>query len=143
MLIETIMKKLIHYKYGAAILVCISIIFSACTKLKDKNYNQFISSEFTPTSSELPALSGAAYTDWRGLLLQWNTVYRAQEVPGDEMLTPARPNGWVDGGVYRRLHEHKWTTEDDVVINVWTRAYQGITRWLQKILQHLLEKSDF
>ncbi|MDO9635073.1 MAG: RagB/SusD family nutrient uptake outer membrane protein, partial [Paludibacter sp.] len=73
--------------------------------------------------------------DWRGLLLQWNTVYRAQEVSGDQMLTPARPNGWVDGGVYRRIHEHKWTTEDDIVINVWTRAYKGITNCNRIIYQ--------
>ncbi|HZW70282.1 MAG TPA: RagB/SusD family nutrient uptake outer membrane protein, partial [Hanamia sp.] len=120
--------------YITAFTIILSV-FSACTKLKDTSYNQIISSEFTPTSSELPALAGAAYVDWRGLLLQWNTVYRAQEVSADEMLTPARPNGWVDGGVYRRLHEHKWTTDDDVVINVWTRAYQGITNCNRIIYQ--------
>lgn len=124
----------IKYQYITAFTIILSI-FSACTKLKDSSYNQIISSEFTPTSSELPALAGAAYVDWRGLLLQWNTVYRAQEVSADEMLTPARPNGWVDGGVYRRLHEHKWTTDDDVVINVWTRAYQGITNCNRIIYQ--------
>ena len=124
----------IKYQYITAFTIILSV-FSACTKLKDTSYNQIISSEFTPTSSELPALAGAAYVDWRGLLLQWNTVYRAQEVSADEMLTPARPNGWVDGGVYRRLHEHKWTTDDDVVINVWTRAYQGITNCNRIIYQ--------
>lgn len=130
------MKKINHsIKIGIIAMVSIPIIFSACTKLKDTSYNQIISSEFTPTSSELPALAGAAYVDWRGLLLQWNTVYRAQEVSADEMLTPARPNGWVDGGVYRRLHEHKWTTDDDVVINIWTRAYQGITNCNRIIYQ--------
>ena len=124
----------IKYQYITAFTIILSV-FSACTKLKDTSYNQIISSEFTPTSSELPAFAGAAYVDWRGLLLQWNTVYRAQEVSADEMLTPARPNGWVDGGVYRRLHEHKWTTDDDVVINVWTRAYQGITNCNRIIYQ--------
>jgi hypothetical protein len=120
---------------GIMAIVAIPLFFSACTKLKDTSYNQIISGEFTPTSSELPALAGAAYVDWRGLLLEWNTVYRAQEVTADEMLTPARPNGWVDGGVYRRLHEHKWTTDDDVVINIWTRAYQGITNCNRIIYQ--------
>ncbi|MEO6894574.1 MAG: RagB/SusD family nutrient uptake outer membrane protein [Ginsengibacter sp.] len=130
------MKKINHYiTSGIIIILTIPIIFSACTKLKDTSYNQIISSEFTPTSSELPALAGAAYVDWRGLLLEWNTGYRAQEVSGDEMLTPARPNGWVDGGVYRRLHEHKWTTDDDVVINIWTRAYQGVTNCNRIIYQ--------
>jgi hypothetical protein len=130
------MKKIRHYIVpGMITLMGISLLFCACTKLKNSSYDSIISSEFTPTSSELPALAGAAYVDWRGLLLQWNTVYRAQEVSGDEMLTPARPNGWVDGGVYRRLHEHKWTTDDDVVINIWTRAYQGITNCNRIIYQ--------
>lgn len=130
------MKKLNHYiKSGIIAGIIIPAIFTACTKLKDTSYNQIVSSEFTPTSSDLPALAGAAYVDWRGLLLQWNTVYRAQEVSGDEMLTPARPNGWVDGGVYRRIHEHKWTTDDDIVINIWTRAYQGITNCNRIIYQ--------
>jgi starch-binding outer membrane protein, SusD/RagB family len=130
------MKKINHsLKIGIITILSIPLIFSACTKLKDTSYNQIISGEFTPTSSELPALAGAAYVDWRGLLLQWNTVYRAQEVSGDEMLTPARPNGWIDGGVYLRIHEHKWTTDDDVVINIWTRAYQGITNCNRIIYQ--------
>src|SRR5690242_14084216 len=130
------MKKTNRYIVtGIMALLVMSMLFSACTKLKNSSYDSIISSEFTPTSSELPALAGAAYVDWRGLLLQWNTLYRAQEVSGDEMLTPARPNGWVDGGVYRRIHEHKWTTDDDIVINVWTRAYQGITNCNRIIYQ--------
>ncbi len=130
------MKKLNHnIACGVLMLFSMPVMFSACTKLKDTSYNQIISGDFRPTSDELPALAGAAYVDWRGLLLQWNTVYRAQEVSGDQMLTPARPNGWVDGGVYRRIHEHKWTTEDDVVINIWTRAYQGINNCNRIIYQ--------
>src|SRR5690242_19878713 len=130
------MKKTTHYIVsGITTLVVGAMLFAGCTKLKDTNYNSIVSNDFVPTSSDLPALAGAAYVDWRGLLLQWNTVYRAQEVSGDEMLTPARPNGWVDGGVYRRIHEHKWTTDDDIVINIWTRAYQGVTNCNRIIYQ--------
>ena len=130
------MKKLKYITYTKIAVIAIFMIgISSCTDLKDTSYNQVISSEFVPTSSDIPALTGAPYVDWRGLLLQWNTLYRAQEVSGDEMLTPARPNGWVDGGVYRRIHEHTWTTDDDIVINVWTRAYQGITNCNRIIYQ--------
>src|SRR5688572_10750101 len=130
------MKRINQYiAPGIISLLFIAMLLSACTKLKSDAYNQIISNEFIPTASDLPALAGAAYVDWRGLLLQWNTVYRAQEVSADQMLTPARPNGWVDGGVYRRIHEHKWTTEDDIVINIWTRAYQGITNCNRIIYQ--------
>lgn len=127
--------KNIENSIGTVIIAFLIILVSGCTKLKDTSYNQIISNGFTPTSSDLASLAGAAYVDWRGLLLQWNTLYRAQEVSGDEMLTPARPNGWVDGGVYRRIHEHKWTTDDDIVINIWTRAYQGVTNCNRIIYQ--------
>jgi len=130
------MKKLKYIIYTKIAIAAIFMVgASACTDLKDSSFNQIISSEFVPTTSDIPALTGAPYVDWRGLLLEWNTLYRAQEVSGDEMLTPARPNGWVDGGVYRRIHEHKWTTDDDIVINVWTRAFRGITNCNRIIYQ--------
>lgn len=130
------MKKLKYNIYtGIAMIAFLMVVISACTKLEDKSFNQIISSEFTPTKADIPSLTGAPYVDWRGLLLQWNTVYRAQSVSSDEMLTPERNGGWVDGGVYRRLHEHKWTTDDDVVINIWTRAYKGINNCNRVIFQ--------
>lgn len=130
------MKKLKHIAYvGIATVAFFLTLPTSCTELEDTSYREIISSEFVPTAYDIPAITGAPYVDWRGLLLQWNTVYRAQEVSGDQMLTPARPNGWVDGGVYRRIHEHKWTTEDDIVINVWTRAYKGITNCNRIIYQ--------
>lgn len=130
------MKKLKYFtRSGVAAVALFLVLITSCTKLNDTSYNQIISSDFVPTAYDIPAITGAPYVDWRGLLLQWNTVYRAQEVSGDEMLTPARPNGWVDGGVYRRIHEHKWTTDDDIVINIWTRAYKGITNCNRIIYQ--------
>jgi starch-binding outer membrane protein, SusD/RagB family len=130
------MKKLKFITYtGIALIASLMVVIWACTKLKDTDYNDIVASNFVPTAADIPALTGAPYVDWRGLLLQWNTLYRAQEVSGDEMLTPERNGGWVDGGVYRRLHEHKWTTDDDVVINVWTRAYKGITNCNRVIYQ--------
>lgn len=130
------MKKLKYFtRSGLAATALFLLLITSCTKLNDTSYNQIISKDFVPTAYDIPAITGAPYVDWRGLLLQWNTVYRAQEVSGDEMLTPARPNGWVDGGVYRRIHEHRWTTDDDIVINCWTRAYQGITNCNRIIYQ--------
>lgn len=107
----------------------------SCTKLKHTSYDKIVSSQFNPTAQDLTAIMGAAYVSWRDVLLQWNGLYRAEEVAGDEMLTPARPNGWVDGGVYRRIHEHKWTTDDDIVVNTWGRTYAGITNCNRVIYQ--------
>ena len=122
-------------KLNIIIIAFLMIIPLSCTKLDDTSYNQIISAEFTPGSQDLAAIAGAAYVKWRDVMTQWNALYRAQEVSGDEELTPARPNGWVDGGVYRRIHEHKWTTDDDIVVNVWNYTYQGITNCNRVIYQ--------
>ena len=75
------MKRTINIYTG--LLAMLFVIAAGCTKLKSTSYNQIIGSEFVPGTTDLAALSGAAYVDWRGLLLQWNTLYRAQEVSGD------------------------------------------------------------
>ena len=130
------MKKLKNISNSGIVTVAVlMIMIVSCTKLEDQNYNTIISSRFTPSEEDLAALAGAAYVDWRDILTQWNGLYRAQEVSGDGMLTPARPNGWVDGGVYRRIHEHIWTTDDDIVVNNWTRTYSGITNCNRVIYQ--------
>jgi len=129
---------------GAVIIISLSIL-SSCTNLKDESFNTIIASQFKAGDQDLAALAGAAYVNWRILLLQWNGVYRANETSGDELLTPARPNGWVDGGVYRRLHEHKWTTADDVAVNTWSRTFAGITncnRIIYQIEQNLIPVNE-
>lgn len=123
------MKK---YILSAALL---SMMAGGCTKLKDTSYNQIIASQFDPTGDDLNSLVGSAYVNWRQLLLHWNGVHRAQENSADQVVTPARPNGWVDGGIFRRIHEHKWTPDDDVVLNCWTRTFAGITNCNRIIYQ--------
>jgi len=123
-------------KYKIAAIIGLSLFINiSCTKLKNTSYDRIVSGQFNPTAQDLTAIMGAAYVNWRDVLLQWNGLYRAQEVAGDEMLTPARPNGWVDGGVYRRIHEHKWTTDDDISVNTWGRTYAGITNCNRVIYQ--------
>lgn len=115
--------------------VAAGCVLASCTKLKDTNYSQIISSQFNPTGDDLNSLVGSAYVSWRQTLLWWNGVARAQEASADQLVIPARPNGWVDGGIYRRMHEHKWTSEDDVVVNSWSRTYAGVTNCNRIIYQ--------
>lgn len=117
------------------ILLATLLLVSACTKLKDVSYNEIIAGQFDPSTEDLASLVGAAYVNWRIVLNDWNGFARIQEATSDEVVIPARPNGWVDGGIYRRLHEHKWTADDDVTINTWNRTYAGITNCNRVIYQ--------
>ncbi len=128
-------SKYISNKIRIGITAILIVGGVSCTDLYDKDFDRVIVDQFTPTGDDLTALAGAAYVNWRAVMLEWNGLYRANEVTGDQMLTPARPNGWVDGGVYRRLHEHKWTTDDDVALNTWNRTYSGINNCNRVIYQ--------
>ena len=107
------------------------ILFSiySCTKLYNTNYGGIISSQFVPSSADVAALIGVAYTNWRSLELgrSANTIFRTNEISADETVIPQRPNGWVDGGIYQRMHYHRWTADEDNCYQIWTNAYAGIT----------------
>ncbi len=117
------------------ILLAALLLVCACTKLKETSYNEIIAGQFDPSPEDLASLVGSAYVNWRLVLNDWNGYSRIQEATSDEVVIPARPNGWVDGGIYRRLHEHKWTADDDVTINTWNRTYAGITNCNRVIYQ--------
>ncbi len=121
------MKKRI-YSVGASLLAIGTLgLFGSCTKLYDESYDQIVTSQFAPTTGDVPSLIGPAYTKWRPLFLEFQGAYRIQETSSDETVTPGRPNGWVDDGSYRRLHEHKWTANDPTPDFVWNQAFGGVT----------------
>lgn len=122
--------KLIYFLISTFTLLSIG-----CTKLEDKSYSLIISENFEPTPEDLSSLLGTAYGKWRECLYSWDNYIRIMELTSDESVIPARPNGWVDGGKYRILHEHKWSTDDAHVENVWSLFYAGINNCNRIIFQ--------
>ena len=125
------MKK----KITSYIIAVLSILTVGCTKLEDKSYSLIISEDFEPTAEDLSSLVGTAYGNWRDCLFSWDNYIRIMELTTDESIIPARPNGWVDGGKYRILHEHKWTEEDPHADNNWNTFYAGINNCNRVIYQ--------
>lgn len=117
------------------VVVLITAAVTACTKLKDKNYNQVISEQFQPAPDDIGSLVGAAYIPWRSLFNKWQSYFWAQEICTDALVIPKRPWGWVDDGGYRRFHYHSWTAEDAIVTTCWQRAYAGVTTCNRVIYQ--------
>lgn len=140
------MKKIILNTFFPGI-VCSVILISSCTKLKDTNYSQLVSSEFKLSNAEVGALLGAAYGSWRDVIFpsDWGEgQWLVQEMCTDELCIPKKPFGWVDGGRHRRMHEHTWTVDDSYIVSVWWPSYQGITncnRVLAQIQELPLEES--
>ncbi|MGE4587308.1 MAG: RagB/SusD family nutrient uptake outer membrane protein [Mangrovibacterium sp.] len=128
------MKRIKYITGTGMILLAILLISFSCTELDNKSYNEIIASQYTITEDDMTALLGAAY-NWDPLLLQWNRYWRQQELTADENIIPARPNGWSDGGIYKRLHQHTWTAQDDNVYETWYECYTGITSCNRVIYQ--------
>jgi len=127
--------KNIHFGIKGKIVVAALLLGTSCTDLKDESFDRIIANQFTPSSGDVASLVGAAYTNWRDVMQQWNGLFRTQEVSGDQLVIPSRPNGWVDGGVYRRIHDHKWTPDDEIAVNNWNRSYAGIANCNRLIYQ--------
>jgi hypothetical protein len=99
---------------------------TSCTELENTSYNSMVADGFEPSDEDVASLLASGYVSWRKTMLLWNGVARAEMLCTDEDVIPARPNGWVDGGVYKRMHQHKWTSEDDIPLQSWVRTYDGI-----------------
>ena len=55
------------------------------------------------------------------------TNYQAvQEMTTDQLVMPANASGWDDGGIYKKIHLHTWTSEAVQGKNLWNTLFQGI-----------------
>jgi hypothetical protein len=127
------MKKIYYIIAGLTILIG---SFS-CTKLDNQDFATIVASQFNPGPADVAALVGVPYTNWRTLELgrSANAIWRTNEISADETVIPERPNGWVDGGIYQRMHYHIWTPDEDNCYQIWTNAYAGITNCNRLLFQ--------
>lgn len=105
---------------GAIIFVC------GCTKLNEKVYSEILAKDFVPTQNDIPAILGPVYSVMRPMMMDWQGYFDVEEESADQIVTPGRPNGWVDGGTYQRMHLHEWTSEQWQPWNLWLNCFTGI-----------------
>ncbi|MBF9254076.1 RagB/SusD family nutrient uptake outer membrane protein [Pontibacter sp. 172403-2] len=118
-------KKLTLYMLVASIGA--TGLISSCTDLDEEVYSEVLASSFHPTEKDIPAIVAPVYASFRGLMMGWQGYFDLQEESADAIITPARPNGWYDGGTYLRMHEHRWDPLQWQPENTWQSAYRSIT----------------
>lgn len=117
------MKKM---KYGImALLACSTMTFTGCFNLDEEPYSEITEESFIPTEQDAAALMAKAYTPLR-FIYDWYGYFDLQEESGDVIITPTRPNGWDDGGVYRAMHQHTWHDRSGQPDNTYWYCYNGI-----------------
>jgi starch-binding outer membrane protein, SusD/RagB family len=104
----------------------LTMILFSCTKLDEKVYSELIAEQFNPTESDVASVMGPIYSNLRNVVAGWAGLYDVVEESSDLIVTPVRPNGWDDGGMYRRMHKHTWTPEEYHTGALWNRIYSGV-----------------
>lgn len=134
------------FKLYNCVIFTLALVFltGACTKLEDENFSQIVSSNFTPSEDDIVSLIGPAYVSWQWLnemgMEWWPGLRYTQEISGDGLMIPRRPNGWVDGGMYRDMFMHQWTVYSPYAEGDWILCYKGITNTNRIIFQ--IESGD-
>lgn len=123
-------------KQHTIIFLSILLLAMGCTKLDEKVYDQVLESSFRPTEKDVPAIIAPAYTVMRPMMAGWQGYFDLQEEPSDIIVTPARPNGWYDGGTYQRMHFHDWNSVQGQPNGLWSNSFSGINN-VNRILYQL------
>lgn len=115
-----------RYKYGIYALCLGSMLtLNGCFNLDEETYSEITEDVYVPsTEDEVPVLA-TAYTPLR-FIMDWYGYFDLQEESGDVIVTPTRPNGWDDGGVYKRMHLHTWTNQQGQPQTTWENCFNGI-----------------
>jgi hypothetical protein len=113
-------------RYATLVVVGTALGGAGCTDLTETPYTEITENNFKPTAADLAALMAPAYTPLRNMWMSWYGMVDFQGETSDELLTPVRPNGWYDGGVYVRLHEHRWDATQGQPNGLWGNSYSGI-----------------
>jgi hypothetical protein len=129
------MKRYVRNTQIIILVAAAATMVSGCTKLDENVYSELLASNFQATSQDVPSLIGPVYTNLRGMVAGWQGHFDVQEESADAIVTPARPNGWVDGGTYQRMHLHTWTPTQGQPNGLYSNCYRGINTANRVIFQ--------
>ena len=110
------------------------LIVGGCFNLDEEVFDEITEDSFIPGESDIVALMASGYRPLR-FIMGWQGLFDVQEEPGDMFVTPTRPNGWDDGGTYKRMHFHTWNNLQWQPRNTWINCYNGINNVNRVILQ--------
>lgn len=118
------MKRSIIY-IGVAAVVGLS---GACTKLDEKSYDKIDSEKFFTNKNEVVSAVLRPYTHESAWVTSAGSDgwWRLSELSADQLAWPTKGRHGEDGGKWKRLHYHSWTTDEGGLNSAWTLIYEGM-----------------
>ena len=82
---------------------------SSCMDLDETVYDKLPADDFGQSTAELNALIGNSHNTMKKF---WTEYMHLSECSGSMAVTPTRRGGdWYDGGQYREIYMHTWTSQ--------------------------------
>jgi len=117
-------KSIIYLGLAAAL-----TFTSGCKKQLEENaYDELLTDNFYNNKTEVISAVLRPYTHANA----WVTPsgqdgwWRAAELSGDQLAWPTKGRHGEDGGKWKRLHYHTWTTDENGLNNAWSLMYWGM-----------------
>lgn len=115
-------------------ILCISLAalvivgIAGCNNDLDENvFSSVTEQNFRYEDASYESMIGAAYSPLRGIIGGSAGNHMAQEITADAIVMPANlAGGWDDGGLYRRMHQHEWNSQQGHLSNMWQSFYKGV-----------------
>lgn len=98
--------------------------FGCSNNLDEKAYSKVTEAGYRYTTDDFEPFVASTYRTFRSFI-STQFYHMAQENCSDIIVMPANASGWDDGGLYKRMHNHTWNSEQSHVINMWNTFYQG------------------
>jgi hypothetical protein len=117
--------KTLNRKIFIASFFLLSFICS-CTDLDETPTDVLTDKDLGNSPEILQALTAPVYTSLANVMFGWHGFFDLQEECSDIIVTPARPNGWVDGGTYKAMHMHTWNSFQSQPGALWSRVYNAL-----------------
>lgn len=123
-----------HFRWGKRLTVLVSILLlpmaftlSGCDQqLEQSPPSQIQPENFFSTEQEFLAAATGVYAQLRPIT-SGNAVDAAQH-SSDAIMVPTRGPNWGDGGIWRNLTQHEWSSTHPDFNGTWTQMYTGIAR---------------
>lgn len=107
-----------------SILCFVGIAVSCSNDLDENVYSLVTEQSYNYTSNDFAPTVASVYSYFR--FVGHQDFWATQEMSSDEIVNPPNSSGWDDGGIYRMLHYHRWTSEQIHVLNTWNSFYKGV-----------------
>jgi len=108
----------------AFVLFCMGSAVSCSNNLDEKVFSLVTEQSYNYQPKDFAPTVASVYSYFR--FIGHQDFWAAQEMSSDEIVNPPNSSGWDDGGIYRTMHYHKWTSEQLHVKNMWNSLYKGV-----------------